>query len=104
MRLRILATPPLPELKAWFSVESQDTIAELKRDLCGRVSAFRDAGLRGSDICLALDEFELLDESSFTVLRDGDLVHVKKAVSVKRKVSTQGMSRIPLLQAGFKCQ
>jgi hypothetical protein len=104
MRLRILATPPLPELRAWFSVESSSTIAELKRDLCGRVNALRDAGLRGCDICLVLDEFELLDESSHTVLRDGDLIHVKKAVSVKRKVSGQGMSEILLLRTGLKCQ
>jgi hypothetical protein len=91
VRLKILATAPLPELKAWFSVESLDTIADLKRNICLGVHALRNAGLQASDICLLLDEFELLNESSFTVLRDGDLIHVKRAASAKRKVFSHGV-------------
>jgi hypothetical protein len=80
MRLRIVTTPPLPKVKAWFNVDLPDEatgVSVLKDHLCEYVLALKNAGFRGSDVLLLLDDFEFLNESSLSVLRDGDLIQIK---------------------------
>jgi len=82
MRIRIQTQTPLPELKAWFIPDvpdSPETIYELKEALCRRVQALHDGEYRGKDLVLILDDFELLDDSPFHAVRDGDLVRIKLA-------------------------
>jgi len=77
MRIRILSQPDqtnLPQFRSWFNVDKETTIASLKFSLCASVPAIRDAHLHVSDLVLLLDDFELLDNSTVHILRDGDLV------------------------------
>jgi len=77
MRIRISSSSPLPEIKAWFSMKSMPettSVSSLKEGLCTTVQALRDAGVRGEDVTLLLDDFELLGEIAVDILRDGDLV------------------------------
>lgn len=86
MRLRILTASPLPEVKAWFNVDtaSTRTITDLKRRICDGVVALNDAHVLAKDLILLLDDFELLDASPLDILRDGDLMCIKTS-SLKRK-------------------
>jgi hypothetical protein len=95
MRLRIQTIPPLPELKVWYSadhdttLDASSTIAHLKHAICLQVPALRDSAVNGRHLVLLLDTFELLDDSPFGLLRDGDLICIK--VLHKRKtVNHQG--------------
>jgi hypothetical protein len=81
MRVRIMTVPPgLPELKAWFCTDSLghlDTINDFKAVLCSHIQVLKDAGVQHSNVVLLLDDFELLNESSVHVVRDGDLICIK---------------------------
>jgi hypothetical protein len=72
MRIRLSAEEP--PLKAWFNVESKSNILQLKRAMCKDVHALHDIGVDAPELELLLDDFELLDESSVDVLREGDLI------------------------------
>jgi len=89
MRLRIQTFPPLPDFKAWFSFEAHqvpNSIRELKELLCSDIVVLKGAGVSAEGIQLLLDDFELLNESSFTAaLRDGDLLCVKASILQRSK-------------------
>jgi hypothetical protein len=77
MRIRILSESGqtnLPEIRSWFNVDREDSVASLKLSLCASVSAIRDAHIRPTELVLTLDDFELLDDSAINILRDGDLI------------------------------
>ncbi|CCM05892.1 uncharacterized protein FIBRA_08130 [Fibroporia radiculosa] len=95
MRVKISSAPPLPVCKAWFSVYSASTVLELKLLLCSDLPALRDARLDAKDLVLVLEEFELLDSSPIDVVRDGDLIVIKRnslVPSNKRKAPTSDHS------------
>ncbi|TFK35044.1 hypothetical protein BDQ12DRAFT_326920 [Crucibulum laeve] len=80
MRLRIQTFPPLPDLRVWFIPDllvQLHTVLDLKLAICLRIQALKDVGVTGQDVVLLLDEFELLNDSPFNVVRDGDLICVK---------------------------
>ena len=81
MRFRILTRPPLPTVKAWFSIPYTEyydretkTIRELKDEICSRIPALDEAKISGQDITLLVDEFELLDGDETNIIRDNDIV------------------------------
>jgi hypothetical protein len=77
MRIRILSQSDqtnLPQFRSWFNVDKETTVASLKLSLCVSVPALRDAHIHSPDLILLLDDFELLDNSTVHILRDGDLV------------------------------
>lgn len=76
MRIRVLAEPQsgVPQVKSWFNVEQENTVAALKSSLCASISALREARVQAVELVLLLDDFELLDNTAVHVLRDGDLV------------------------------
>ena len=79
MRLRIQTYNPLPEIKAWFipDVQSTTSVYDLKEALCLRFQALKARKFSGKDLILLLDDFELLNDSPFSAVRDGDLICVK---------------------------
>lgn len=84
MRLRLQTLPPLPALKAWFIPDlpvAPSTIHNLKEAICQRVQVLQDGRIAERHIDLILDEFELLSDSPLAVVRDGDLVYIKKSAS-----------------------
>lgn len=77
MRIRIQTQAPLPELKAWFVPDTLESVFNLKQALCQRVPALRAAQCHPKNLVLMLDGFELLDDSPFDAVRDGDLILIK---------------------------
>lgn len=80
MRLRIQTYIPLPDIKAWFIPDVQNvpaSVYDLKEALCSGFQALKDQKFRGKDLMLLLDGFELLNDSPFSAVRDGDLILVK---------------------------
>jgi hypothetical protein len=78
MRIRLRSSPPLAPLKAWFEIPSTllmdtNSITDLKREIHHRLLTSNET-LRTSQIILELDDFELLDDSSLTVIRENDLL------------------------------
>ncbi|KAG2056197.1 hypothetical protein BDR06DRAFT_995648 [Suillus hirtellus] len=91
MRLKISTIHPLGPFKAWFALDDEaHTIAQLKRALCARLPI----GMQADNITLVMDEYELLDDSPISILRDGDAVCIKRAAAT----SQAGLSsdRVPL--------
>lgn len=74
MRIKIASIPPLPFVKAWYSVTSASTVADLKTSLCADLPPFQRDRINGRDIILVLDDFDLLNASPVDVIRDGDLI------------------------------
>lgn len=74
MRLKISTVHPLSPFKAWFVldtlVDNVYTIAHLKRTLCARLPLV----LPDNNIILVMDDYDLLDDSPISILRDGDAV------------------------------
>ena len=86
MRLRIQTYNPLPDIKAWFIPDLQSvpkSIYDLKETLCLRFQALKGQKLSGKDLILLLDNFELLDDSPFSAVRDGELICVKLSPSAQ---------------------
>lgn len=86
MRVRILSESEqqtnLPQIKSWFNVDKENTVVSLKLSLCASVPALRDAHVRATELVLTLDGFELLNDSSVHILRDGDLIwYVEQRIS-----------------------
>jgi len=80
MRLRIQTCNPLPDIKAWFIPDVQgvpSSIYDLKEVLCLSFQALKARKFSGKDLILLLDDFELLNDSPFSAVRDGDLLCVK---------------------------
>lgn len=101
MRLRIQTQPPLPELKAWFIPDvpsAPPTIYELKEALCQRVQPLADSGrCEARHLVLLLDDFELLDETPFSAVRDGDLLLIKLSPAAQTGTDQHGeFSFVPL--------
>ncbi|KJA18214.1 hypothetical protein HYPSUDRAFT_45548 [Hypholoma sublateritium FD-334 SS-4] len=89
MRIRIQTHKPLPDVKAWFVPDENnipETIYELKEELCRRVQALKSAQYHGQSLVLLLDDFELLNDSPFGAVRDGDLICIKQISSPKAAV------------------
>jgi hypothetical protein len=77
MRIRILSEcvqANLPQIKSWFNVDKEETVASLKNSLCASVPALRDTHVLATELVLTVDDFELLDDTAAHILRDGDLV------------------------------
>ena len=74
MRVKVECGPPLPQTKAWFVVPPVATVADLKDTLCNSLPALVHAKTTSGGIALYLDGFELLDDSTVEVVRDGDLI------------------------------
>jgi hypothetical protein len=72
--MRIRLSSEEPHLKAWYNVSNVTHISQLKKALCADLKALSDGATVASELDLLLDDFELLDESSIDVLREGDLV------------------------------
>jgi hypothetical protein len=76
MRVRLSASLGAEAIKAWFNVDTSTllTILDLKTKLCSSLDALRDLCLASTDVQLLVDGFELLDDSTVDVLREGDLI------------------------------
>ena len=90
MRLRIQTYNPLPDVKAWFNLDVQapslpTSIYDLKETLCLRFQGLKAQSLSGQDLILLLDDFELLNDSPFSAVRDGDLICVKLSPSAGKQ-------------------
>ena len=75
MRIRVSTVPPLSLAKVWSSLSSLSaaaTISNLKYSLCTQIPALK--GLRGDQIRLFVDDFELLDALSIDIIRENDHV------------------------------
>lgn len=92
MRLRIQTKAPLPELKAWYTPDSEtapETVSELKNAICQNVQTLRASGVSGYQVLLLLDDFQLLDDSPLDVVRDGDLICIKMLPGLFLKPDTK---------------
>ncbi|KIJ19748.1 hypothetical protein PAXINDRAFT_166002 [Paxillus involutus ATCC 200175] len=102
MRIKISTNPPLPALRAWFTIpstsdrgpsschdKSRSTVQSLKFLLCSSLPTL--CGVAPSCLRLSIDEFELLDDSELTVVRDGDLV----CIDVTETTPSSGILTIP---------
>ncbi|KAI0662818.1 hypothetical protein C8Q70DRAFT_473304 [Cubamyces menziesii] len=90
MRVKVESVPPLPHVKAWFSANALPSILDLKNSLCADLQPLSNEHVLPDHILLLLDDFELLDSSPIDVVRDGDLIVIKKKPSPtqpKRKAS-----------------
>ncbi|KAH9995174.1 hypothetical protein BJV74DRAFT_830243 [Russula compacta] len=88
MRIRILSKfeqTNLPHIRSWFNVDREITIASLKISLCASVPSLRDAHVRSIELALTLDDFELLDDSPVHILRDGDLVCLRRRTHISKR-------------------
>lgn len=78
MRFRLITRPPLPPVKAWFSiadgVQRTQTVSSLKHDICSRIPALEADLVSADDIQLSVDDFDLLDSAEVGIIREDDLV------------------------------
>ncbi len=76
MRIRVLSElqSGVPQVKSWFNVEKENTVASLKSSLCFSIPALCEACVQPIELVLILDDFELLDNTTVHILRDGDLI------------------------------
>ncbi|KAI9448477.1 hypothetical protein H4582DRAFT_2124482 [Lactarius indigo] len=89
MRIRVLAESQsgVPQVRSWFNIDQEDTVASLKYSLCASISSLREARVQAIELVLLLDDFELLDNTAVHILRDGDLVCLRRrSHPTKRKV------------------
>ena len=86
MRVKLQCLPPLPALKFWYAVEG-DKIEDFKKSLAKNVPGLGPAGI---GLQVLLDDFELLDwQSTSDLLRDGDLLVVKRSEKAAQSTTTQ---------------
>ncbi|KAG1753321.1 hypothetical protein EDB19DRAFT_1668585 [Suillus lakei] len=86
MRLKISTVHPLSPFKAWFALDDEvHTIAQLKCAL-------------SDNITLVMDEYDLLDESPISILRDGDAVCIKRAAASSQPASSSNKVPLPATQ------
>jgi hypothetical protein len=75
MRIRVLTVPPLPITKVWSSLSNLPpaaTVSDLRRLLCKQVPVLK--GLKGDQLRLFVDDFELLETLPFDVVHENDIV------------------------------
>lgn len=95
MRLKISTIHPLNLFKAWFALDEEaHTIEQLKRALCARLPI----GMQADNITLMMDEYDLLDESPISILRDGDAVCIKRATAASRPGLSSNKVPLPATQ------
>lgn len=95
MRLKISTIHPLNLFKAWFALDDEaHTIEQLKRALCARLPI----GMQADNITLVMDEYDLLDESPISILRDGDTVCIKRATAASRPGLSSNKVPLPATQ------
>ncbi|KAI5830002.1 hypothetical protein K523DRAFT_352049 [Schizophyllum commune Tattone D] len=98
MRVKLQCLPPLPALKFWYAVEGEK-IEDLKKSLAKNVPGL---GPAGTGLQVLLDDFELLDwQSTDDLLRDGDLLVVKRSEKATTSMTTQ-TTTMPKPAAGKK--
>ncbi|KAL1676781.1 hypothetical protein EV122DRAFT_215726 [Schizophyllum commune] len=98
MRVKLQCLPPLPALKFWYAVEG-DKIEDFKKSLAKNVPGL---GPAGTGLQVLLDDFELLDwQSTSDLLRDGDMLVVKRSEKVTPSMTTQ-TATMPKPAAGKK--
>ncbi|KAL1701060.1 hypothetical protein EV121DRAFT_294581 [Schizophyllum commune] len=98
MRVKLQCLPPLPALKFWYAVEG-DKIEDFKKSLAKNVPGLGPAGI---GLQVLLDDFELLDwQSTSDLLRDGDLLVVKRSEKAAPSTTTQ-TTTMPKPAAGKK--
>ncbi|KAI0301941.1 hypothetical protein B0F90DRAFT_1667771 [Multifurca ochricompacta] len=88
MRIRVSSDSDqtnLPQVRSWFHVDEQTTVASLKLSLCASIPALRKAGVHPDELILLLEDFELLDSAAVQILRDGDLVWAEVLSDAPRK-------------------
>ena len=86
MRVKLQCLPPLPALKFWYAAEG-DKIEDFKKSLANNVPGL---GPAGTGLQVLLDDFELLDwQSTSDLLRDGDLLVVKRSEEAALSTTTQ---------------
>ncbi|KAL1687237.1 hypothetical protein GGG16DRAFT_128124 [Schizophyllum commune] len=86
MRVKLQCLPPLPALKFWYAVEGEK-IEDLKKSLAKNVPGL---GPARTGLQVLLDDFELLDwQSTSDLLRDGDLLVVKRSEKATTSMTTQ---------------
>ena len=81
MRIRLTTLAPLPVLKAWFDADldpSSYTVSDLKHAICNGINILRQAGVRAEQVVLVMDEWELLDECSVRIVRDGEVLCIRR--------------------------
>ncbi|KAF8590267.1 hypothetical protein K439DRAFT_174719 [Ramaria rubella] len=102
-RIRLQLSAPLPTLRAWFLIHQNVTdIQSLKHTICTQLSALKDLEVSSDQLFLEMDDFELLEDTSIDLVREGDLLMLKRrdpAVLVgtdtlKRKASVGHPNRI----------
>jgi hypothetical protein len=79
MRVRLLTRPPLPFLKAWYSIPASDdtggaTIRSLQEILCREFPVLGGATNSPDDLLLELDEFELRPDSNRDIIKEGEII------------------------------
>ncbi|KAG2130455.1 uncharacterized protein EDB93DRAFT_1180108 [Suillus bovinus] len=95
MRLKISTAYPLGPFKAWFALDDEaHTIAQLKCALC----AWLPIGMQADNITLMMDEYDLLDDSPMSILRDGDAVCIKRAAATSRLSLSSNSVLLPVTQ------
>lgn len=70
MRVKLQTLPPLKPLKAWFQIPSNLSLEHSTIDVLKLCLPVIDS----SDVVLVLDDFELLGDTTLSVLREGDLI------------------------------
>lgn len=95
MRLKISTIHPLSLFKAWFVLDDEThTIEQLKHALCARLPI----GIQADNINLVMDEYDLLDESPISILRDGDAVCIKRSVTASQPGLSSNRMHLPATQ------
>ena len=80
MRVRLSSKPPLTIFKVWYDITEGSAlldIGDLKKQLCGRLpqlSAEGGGAVQPETLKLYIDDFELLDDSRISILRENDIV------------------------------
>ncbi|KAH8830951.1 hypothetical protein DL96DRAFT_1787069 [Flagelloscypha sp. PMI_526] len=90
MRIRIQTSPPFPECKCWF-IPSSQSILGLKTELSTRLLPL--ASWKPKELVLSMDGFDIMDDTPFEILRDGDLIVISRKGGVPSGVSRIGMKR-----------
>ena len=79
MRVRVRSVGPLPTVQAWYEVSvgilEQRTIADLKKELCQKLfNGDSELSISAANLLIEIDDFELLDSSSLTLIHENDLL------------------------------
>ena len=74
-RIRLQSFAPLPSFRVWFLVpQNAVDVQSLKIAISTQLPALKGLDIRPAQLVLEMDSFELLDESSIDLVREGDIV------------------------------